>query len=47
MVVQRIKDRSEIRNCMVTEKQGNRDECETREVRAEKQGKTQRWVSMG
>ena len=28
-------------------KQGCRDECETGEAREGKQGKTQRWVSMG
>ena len=31
MVVQGIKDRSEIRECMVIEKQGGRDESDTRE----------------
>ena len=44
MVIQGIKDRSEIRSCMVTEKQGDGDECETGE---EKQGSTRKWVSMG
>ena len=43
MVLQRIKDGSKIRGCMVTRKLGNGDESETREG---KQGKTQRWVSI-
>ena len=46
MVVQGIKDRSEIRKRKVIEKQGCRDEGETREAREGKQGKTRRWVSM-
>ena len=43
MVVQGIKDRSKIRCHKVTEKQGCRDEGETREG---KRGKTRRRVSM-
>ena len=46
VVVQGIKDRSEIRKHKVTEKQGFGDEGETREAREGKQGKTRRWVSM-
>ena len=34
MVLQGIKDRSMIRKHMVTEKQGCREECETREARS-------------
>ena len=44
MVVQGIKDRSEIRGTIVTRKWGCGDECETGE---ETQGSTRRWVSMG
>ena len=44
MEIQRVKDRSEIRECMVTKKQGARDEYETGE---EKQGSSRRWVSVG
>ena len=44
MVVQGIKDRSEIRECMVTRKQGYGDEGETRK---EDLGRIRRWVSMG
>ena len=44
MVVQGINDGSKIRECMVTEKQGCGDECDTREGN---QGKVWRWVSMG
>ena len=47
MVIQEIKDRSEIREGEVIKKQGCRDEGETREAREGKQGKTRRWVSMG
>ena len=47
MVVQGIKDRSEIRKHGVTEKQGCGDESETREAREGKRGKTRRWVSVG
>ena len=47
MVIQGIKDRSEIREGEVIKKQGCGDEGETREAREGKQGKTQRWVSMG
>ena len=47
MVILGIKDRSKIRECMVTKKQGCREEGETGEVREGKQGKTQRWVSVG
>ena len=47
MVVQGIKDRSQIRRHKVTRKQGCGDEGGTREVREGKQGKTQRWVSVG
>ena len=47
MVVQGIKDRSEIRKRKVIEKQGCRDEGETREAREGKQGKTWRRVSVG
>ena len=46
MVIQGIKDRSKIRCREVTEKQGCRDEGETREAREGKQGKTRRWVSV-
>ena len=47
MVLQGIQDRSTIRGHKVTEKSGCRDEGETREAREKKQGKTQRWVSVG
>ena len=47
MVIQGIKDRSEIRRYKVTEKQGCGDEGETREAREGKQGKTWRQVSVG
>ena len=47
MVVQGIKDRSKIRNHMVTEKQGNRDESETRGTREGNQGKTKEDPEMG
>ena len=47
MEIQGIKDRRRIRSHMVTRKQGCREEGETREAREGKQGKTQRWVSMG
>ena len=47
MVVQGIKDRSEIRYHGVTKKQGCGDEGETREAKEGEQGKTRRWVSMG
>ena len=47
MVVQGIKDRSKIRKHKVIEKQGFREEDETREVREGKLGKTRRWVSVG
>ena len=47
MVVQGIKDRSEIRKHGVTEKHGCGDESETREAREGKQGTTWRWVSVG
>ena len=47
MVILGATDRSKIRECPVTEKQGGRDEGETREARKGKQGKTRRWVSMG
>ena len=43
MVVQGIKDRSEIREHMVTRKQGDGEESETRE---REQRKTRRWVSV-
>ena len=42
-----IKDRSKIREYMVTKKQGCGDEGETREAGEGKQGKTWRWVSVG
>ena len=47
MVVQGIKDGSKMRNRKVIEKQGGRDESETREAREKKQRKTRRQVSMG
>ena len=47
VVILGIKDRSKIRECMVTKKRGCREEGETGEAREVKQGKTQRWVSMG
>ena len=47
MVIQGIKDRSEIREDEVIRKQGCGDEGETREAREGEQGKTQRWVSIG
>ena len=47
MVIQGIKDRSEIREDEVTRKQGCGDEGEIREAREGKQGKSQRWVSVG
>ena len=47
MVVQGIKDRSEIRENEVIRKQRCRDEGETREAREREQGKTWRWVSVG
>ena len=47
MVIQGIKDRSEIREGKVIRKQGRGDEGETREARERKQGKTRRWVSVG
>ena len=47
VVILGIKDRSKIRECMVTKKQGCGEEGETGEAREGKQGKTQRWVSMG
>ena len=43
MVVQGIKDRSKIRDCMVTREEGDRDECETR---ADKRG-TEEDLEMG
>ena len=47
MVIQGIKDRSEIRESEVIRKQGCGDEGETREAKEGKQGKAWRWVSMG
>ena len=47
MVIQGIKDRSEIRESEVIRKQGRGDEGETREAKEGKQGKARRWVSMG
>ena len=47
MAILGITDRSKIRECMVTEKQGGGDEGEAREAREGQQGKTRRWVSMG
>ena len=47
MVVRGIKDRSKIRKHKVTEKQGCRDESETREAREGNLGRTRRWVSIG
>ena len=44
MVIQGIKDRSEIRECIVTRKQECGDEGETKEGNL---GRTWRWVSMG
>ena len=46
MVIQRIKDRSEIREDEVSRKQGCGDEGETREAREGNQGKTRRRVSV-
>ena len=47
MVIQGIKDRSKIRKREVIEKQGCREEDETRETREGKLGKTRRRVSVG
>ena len=47
MVIQGIKDRSEIREDEVIRKQGYGDEGETREAREGEQGRTLRWVSIG
>ena len=46
MVIQGIKDRSQIRRHKVTRKQGCGDEGGIREVREGKQGKTRGWVSV-
>ena len=47
VVILGAKDRSKIRECMVTKKQGCGEEGETGEAGEGKQGKTWRWVSVG
>ena len=47
MVLQGIKDRSEIREDEVTKKQGCGDEGETKEAREGNQGRARRWASVG